>query len=386
MSDTENKDHWLDLANEIGADVPEEQVADQPSTDEAGPETEAVEESTRDIDEVPAPEAESAEVAAEIVTDGPETEAVSPAPAKPAEAAPSHWYELASSLGLDVPEPEPEPEPAPAPEPGPTTDELAMVEHAEQAVEPQDTTAVAATDERGDSRDSSGEELTDTSPPDTAGPEGADLQPRPEDDLSASTPSLFEHPDLQLDAPGVLDAVFDGDEDAVFSAIVDTKPSRDLDSSTMDEEEVGDTSSEFALEVEEFAEEGRGAEEPVAEDGNVEDSESADEERRGRRRKRRRRRKPSRRERDEADDGTGGAEVESEDRISEDEPIMPEGREKERRPRRRDDEETPPGKAKHKKIPTWDEAVGFVIASNVENRSKTSNYSSRGRGGRRGRR
>ena len=439
MSETKKTDHWLDLASEIGADVPEEPVVEQqqPSLDEAEPETvlaeepEAqepetaqAEEPTCEVEEQPLQAAEPVEDVAEVTFGAPpEPELDSPESERPTSAAPSHWYELATDLGLDVPKPEPEPEPEPVAE------EPATPEPSDKAPEPQGRSEDAASDERQEATDSPGQELPETASPEMSDSAQPERQPPPNDSPRTTTPSLFEHPDLRLDAPGVLDAVFDGDEEAVFNAIGGRTPSREVESSSIAEEEKSDESSEFAREVEEFAEEGRDAEEnrdvdedrDVEEEGRdaeegrdveeedddvketatdgveVDDSKASDatddQERSGRRRKRRRRRRPARRGRGEAAEGADeetaegadGAEAESEDSVAEEESEIAASRVTGRESEPHDMEDAAAVKAKHKKIPTWEEAVGFIVSSNVENRSKTSSYGPRGRG-RRGRR
>jgi hypothetical protein len=132
MSEKKQTNHWLSLAQEIGAEVPEELIESQLSpVDEAEEQEPATEASTPESDEMPELEEETAETAedAEVVVEpepkateakAPEvetpepktTEAETPEPEasgpKPSGSTqPVHWYKLATELGLDVPEPEP---------------------------------------------------------------------------------------------------------------------------------------------------------------------------------------------------------------------------------------------------------------------------------------
>jgi len=113
-------------------------------------------------------------------------------------------------------------------------------------------------------------------------------------------------------------------------------------------------------------------------DGTSSEQDSVDSEETGRKRKRRRRRrrKPRQSEEDGAPALTSGAEEDATSDGSDDDDA--------------DIESTSDGsenqKSKHRKIPTWEEAISAVVQANIDSRSKSSGGGRRGRGRGKGKR
>jgi hypothetical protein len=470
MSKPKKSDHWLDLAQEIGVEVdselvkPEEtdewqdspaepaseEVAeqsapagrDEPSDAEpsTGVESEAVSETPTEPSETPTELSDEGRTVSSDETSSPvavdSEEEVSPT-AAPKPPASDNWFDLASSLGIDVPPPAPsqdaELEEAKATgaesksqqEAEPTQESTAAApDKVESPPAPQGffktvsnaiSKAMSRADEPvkvpGDSSSVESPAEASTASP-AASAQDADAD-KPDDSTESDGPvSLFENPDLRLDTPGVLDAVFDGDEAVIAKALGGPRPSRRGKpvpiKAESDVEEAVESTSEFAREVADFAAEGH-AEEPEDEEstGADEDDEPSrtekseetsdlepdEDQKRGRRRKRRRRRKPARRERDEAadtnddeeaKDGSADASEAAPDQAPPREDRGPSKRRQEADQNAGDDDradqQQPVEKAKHKKIPTWEEAIGVLVATNLETRSKNPGGGSRGRG------
>jgi hypothetical protein len=220
--------------------------------------------------------------------------------------------------------------------------------------------------------------------------------------------SLFDDPDLSLDTPGVLDAVFDEIEPPAMAEPKEISERRQPEPFE-DEFESRDRFAPKGLD-DLFPDEADDEEAEEAVPERVESGEALDteeEEKRARRRRRpRRRRRSGRRDQEPAEEGVREAaekeEFEEEDvaeprgsaapvrdsrsaeKLDEDEELEDE----ERFDGDEEDEEEGSGerlKLKHKKIPTWQQAVDAIIAVNMESRAK--NPSGSGGGGRgRGRR
>jgi hypothetical protein len=132
----------------------------------------------------------------------------------------------------------------------------------------------------------------------------------------------------------------------------------------------------------------------VEEAGEAEESldESSREEGEPRRRRRRRRGRRGRKERpsaaeksSEADDQQGDEEEEYEEEDEVEEVVRATSRSS-RESSDDDDDVGDVGRPKHTKIPTWDQAIGFIIEANMAGRSRSHHHGSRGRGRGRGHR
>lgn len=454
MSDRKSADHWNILARLLGtapADMPEEKT-ESPEPPAAEPrdempcsgqasELEPVPESAAPAlaESVEMPEAASESEPASFSTAAARFddlfEPLEPAPAEfapvelapvdiaePAQPAPqaevartpakpkptNHWRDLAATLGIEVTEPEPEPEPEPAAEVK-TPEVRAVVVPPASSPVPQRTSDRRA---RGDYRLRDAEGESERTPPREPSRDSLRDRTPPRHDLRRD--SLFEDPNLSLDTPGVLDAIFDEAEPETADDRVRVEPPR------------GEVRVERERREERFdrpersASRGRGrdaifadapedeeAEEAAPERGETDASRDAeDEDKSARRRKRRRRRGVRRdarptseepRDRDEAEDEGSEDDEELAERRSE----VPDLRER-RLPVKdelpddeaedhledddEEDDEEDSGerlRLKHKKIPTWQQAVDAIITVNMESRAK--NPGGGGGGGSRGR-
>lgn len=426
MSDAKSTDHWKSLVAKLGATPSEEPERQEPAADQTPSAADA------GLDEAtgPAPEFDSSPLGAQLDTPAPlQSAPVQSAPVQsaPAQSAPAqvfspakhvqkpperttavpkpklakHWYELANSLGLEVAEPEPEPEPEPVLEPEPKPDAglettpASAVGDARQALPPTDPPATAIS-------------TWITEPPER--PSAARTSPRSQPRSEGRFSGLFEDPDLALDAPGVLDAVFD-EVDAASSADREPEAQPDQPSSTIDSFGRGhpfmarERERVVAAQPQGETDDAISADETVASD-----AEHADRGRPNRRRRRRSTRRTSRPaagpapvgavaddfgDDGNADDGNACAGAES---------LTDPRREIRDRPRRRtsaavptdedqadedqaddedlfdDEDEREDGgdpedggerlRLKHKKIPTWAEAIEPILTANMETRTK----------------
>lgn len=387
MTDSKSMDHWRFLAQQLGAaPAPEpEEEAKTPDVAETKIPTVMVVPVVEPPPEVAA-EGEMTLVSEPVTPSVPAPHPKLSSPPSPAAAKPkarNHWRELAAKLGLEVSEPEPEPE------------EFEVAE----AVAPSDLAEPVAP--------------PPVPPPVISTPEPrvreVDAGPKRWSDSRREDrrPSLFEDPNLSLDTPGVLDAVFDevepaamAEPDDIFEHRSAEPPERELESRDRFALFERDELSFEEAEEQEVDEAPVAAAAGVAEANEVLDTE--DEERASRRRRRpRRRRRGGRRDQEPAQDGGAREDAEA-GRRSEEEPVEPratapvrqipeaeeddEDREFEDEDHEEEeDEEEGSGerlKLKHKKIPTWQQAIDAIISVNMEARAKNpgGGGGSRGRG------
>lgn len=386
MSESQSNDHWKSLADEIGADVPD--PPPEP-VNEPAPEVVTDDQPSDEILEEPAPLVESAEE---------DVQPQAPAPAaKP--VGPNHWWHVASELGIEVPEePEPEPDPEPELEPVPEPEPESKASSEPEAL-PESMPEEDATDEvvfAGFRTGPAGEsELPERQ--DRAEPPVAETFESPDD---TSQMPLFADPGLVVETPGVLDAIFDAEE------AVRAESERSVYKHADEPERTGDEAEELVVhsgagpqptkgelfgevaqddgEVNEPAE--FGAEEP----GEVDDDESvaavsvpdeetaAEPDEEGKRPKRRRRRRRRRPKKDRAEPAGEAGKSDADSAVGEKESSDSQPRAESGKSEKRDEAEA--AKDKHRKIPTWEEAIDVVISTNMESRNKASSGGSRGRG------
>ncbi len=377
MSDAKSQDHWKDIAQLLGAEVPEE-PEEEPAV-EGG----VAEESTPAVSDTLADESEARQESGEQVPAvvGPiKPAAEPPRPRPPARRPdPNHWRTVAGALGIEVPEEEIE-EPEEKEEEvvaaadveasgiaEPRAEETGEEETGERFPEP------AAVQEAEDA-----EWVPEAEMPEPASP--VDEPMSPPDRPTRSVPSLFDDVRLSLDTPWALDRIFEDEERAVPAPPAGFEE-REAFGELGDDFEDADELSSFDDEVEEAdeveevedGELGTAAAQPVVTDEEGEEP-------RRRRRRRRRRRKGAKPEQ-ETEKGTDETEdrepaEESSDVADDDSDSLHD----------EDDDEPSTLGIKHRKIPTWDEAVGVVISANLDSRAKNPNGGSRGKGRGRGRR
>lgn len=352
MNDSPSTNHWKELADLIGAEVPDEPTEPE---EQAEPET-----PPRDV---PVEDSATDEPTYSPLAEKP---CVKPDPAPVVEKpiATNHWRNLAGELGLELPEPEPEPEPLQETEQEQESSAEPAAEHAMDASEQPATTdefalgisdASLGTDAVESSSAESRSLFEDEDPPRSRPPESDHEMP------------LFEDPGLSLDAPGVLDAIFEEDEAET------TEDDAEERMVPIEAEDEGPQADED------------GSEAPLAAEAEVDETETGaeqdSEEKRGKRKKRRRRRRPSRKDRGESGEAAeaSGAETEA----SGPEQKASDSRDGARKDPSKGAANAEAAKLKHRKIPTWEEAIDIVISANKETRSKSSGSGSRGR--RRGR-
>jgi hypothetical protein len=199
-----------------------------------------------------------------------------------------------------------------------------------------------------------------------AEPEVSDVAPPAQRRPQRELPSLFDDAQFSLDTPGVLDRVFDEHEST--EETIATEPAGFEEREAFADEDETELAAESETEEDEDAAEG-------AVVSTEEETESEEEEPRRRRRRRRRRRSGKK-----DSDGTAA----DEDADSE---AAGEAEEDDSDAHAEDKEEEPSTLGvKHRKIPTWQEAVDVVIAANLESRSRNPSGGSRGRRRGRGRR
>ncbi len=432
MSNSKSTDHWNVLARLLGAapadaEIPAE--AEIPTEADAEVLAEAPVEETGMPETPPSADLFWEKPSAERVSEpGPTTEVaavVEPVrteisvPAKPApKAAPAskpskpkanHWRELASSLGIEVPEPEPEPEPEAAPV-------IAEIDNPMVREAPSIPTRAPEYRERAEHgpRSKTAYQEPSRTPRAERGFD-AGVRTRSEPRQGSRRASLFEDPDLSLDTPGVLDSIFDEIEPETAA---DSPPAVDQQPEEIREvrEDRRERAEKFVPRERELdlvfedepAEEGEEEVEEVeavaTDRGESETPRDADEEDRpGRRRKRRRRRGGRRDQKPAAEETQGEA---AEEGFEEDEEPIERRSDatdiRERRPvaqseeledledeaddHLEDDEEDEEGgsdrlRLKHKKIPTWEQAIDAIVAVNMESRAKNpGGGAGRGRG------
>jgi ribonuclease E len=350
MSDSSSRDHWKDLADLIGAEVPDEPIVpeQQQEEKEVSPEEAPVEDpvaeepAQKPLSEEPCEESEP--VTAEVCNE--------PEPIADAEESTdeNHWWSLAGELGIALPEPEPKPEPEPESSAEPVT----------HAFEP--TEQPAPTDEftLGESETAGSVDAVEM--PTTESRDLVEEDDAPEPPQDDSYMPLFEDPGLSLETPGVLDAIFDeadakaavDDSEEPITSVEIEDEGREVDEEVQQVQPATDTEQERAAEAEEDSEE-----KPT------------------KRRRRRRRRRPPRKDRDESGEAEEKPGAEAETPASEEDAV--DSRQGPKEDRSEDEGKTEAAKLKHRKIPTWEEAIEIVISTNKEARSKSS-------GGPRGRR
>jgi len=362
--------HWKELADQIGADVPDEPFPPEPEIESEVP-----------ADDAPIEEPSTNEPMATTPPDEKKAEST-PAPTASEPRAKNHWGALAGDLGIEVPEPDPDPEPDPEPEPEPVVGftpepdpepvvgftpepEPAVGFEPEQPPEPEVAPEAIEEASPAEPKPAWGVDIFETPPAEPQAADDDDSEPRKTPENGQQMP-LFEDPELSLETPWVLDAIFDEEE---------TKPTQDAPPPTTARIQAEDVESK----VDEKAEEP----EPAATVRPDEVAEKAEdpEEKRSKRRRRRRRRRPSRKEKSESSDDKAEPGAEAAAPSAGDDLSDGDGGEEADPSDRRDKGEE--AKLKHRKIPTWEEAIDIVISTNREARAKNPNSGSRGR--RRGR-
>jgi ribonuclease E len=400
-NDGKPQDHWLDLATLLGAAIPAETPAAPAASDTAmetcGDTPPCVAESVPTTEEpaVPPPALAESSIRDREPASVKPVAAKPPPPAKTPKAAkrgPDHWRLLAGQLGIELP-PEPEPvEAAPAP---PEADATAVVPVAEdRALEEREAPAW-----------------------DTDAREVEEPVMRREPAAAERWPGDAIPAEELLEKPGVLDEFFDAAEleetgDREPPGVADAESERKTERADRlptdeggdragrrrrrrgrrhrrggGEEQVastGDQDEDFREpEFEEAADE----EEHVGED----EDDAADEEEavetdiepasegapaRQKRRRRRRRRRPTR----EGElDSSEAADTMPEPAVVADQPPS-EGFDDEDTDIEDEDDDAVAAQLKHHKLPTWEEAIGTVIAGNQEARAKNPGGGQRGRG------
>ncbi len=406
MSDSKSQDHWKALALLLDVSVPPEPEPPEEQTGEDSGETVGDSPSPAarledGDDRTSSDELSSLQEADTVeVTEAPalpkQRERSRPRP-KSAAVDATHWAGLAGELGIEVPEEEPElaaDEPELEAEPvdeGADEDQSpsailsesqAVVGERDIEVEAVVEAVVVESDEHSD--DDPGSDVSD------------DVSQATSDVASRKPPSLFEDESFSLDAPGALDRIFDEawDDDAASpSPAVAERREEVPDFGEDEDEEADEEPSEEDEDDAEFklldSDEG-----PADADAPAAEAEGGDEPRRRRRRRRRRKRtagdgvtrQAGETAEDESSDGdqesvrvsTGVAEEsdaaqdlddEQHDEMSDDE-----------------DDDLSVASVKHRKIPTWSEAIALVISNNMESRARNPGNGNRGRGRGRGRR
>jgi len=356
------------LADQIGAEVPDEPIEPEPRT-----ELEPPPEELEVVDTVAEEPADTAPP--EVPCEEPDPAPASEASASEAPAATNHWWNLAGELGIELPEPEPDPESEPDPEPEPQPE---PVQEQETESGQEQTTEPEPDQEADDAEQPAPKIQIDFGQSDAWGVDALELPgiesqtPTQEDHSQRQKPPekdrdmpLFEDPGLSLEVPGVLDAVF---EEAEAETAEDDSDEPIAPPEAEDEEPPID---EDASEAPSAA--------GTEQDGEVEaEAEQDSDEKRTKRRKRRRRRRPSRKDRGETAEESG---AEARTPTAEEGPA--ENHQGPREDSSNDEDKAEAAKLKHRKIPTWEEAIGIVISANKETRSKSSGGGSRGK--RRGR-
>lgn len=372
MNDSSSRDHWRELADQIGAEVPDEPVEPEPPTELEPPpeEVEVVDIVAEEPAETPPPE---------VPHEEPDPAPASEAPASEAPVTTNHWWNLAGELGIELPEPEPEPESEPEPEAGPEPEPQPEPVQEQETESGQEQTIEPAPDQEADGAEQPAPKIQiDFGQSDTWGVDalespgielqsatqehGSQRQKPPEKDRDMP---LFEDPSLSLEVPGVLDAIF---EEAEVETAEDDSAERIAPPEAEDEEPP----------IDEDASEAPSAAGTEQDEEVQAEAEQDSDEKRTKRRKRRRRRRPSRKDRGETGEESG---AEARTPAAEEGPA--ENHQGPREDSSNDEDKAEAAKLKHRKIPTWEEAIGIVISANKETRSKSSGGGSRGK--RRGR-
>jgi ribonuclease E len=361
MTESQPNDHWKHLSELLGTKSEE--------ADEQGP---------------------AASEPQEIVTELPAADAPPPRHEKATAPATGDWNSLARNLGIEVPEPA---------EAGPAAEESGEELPSEESAEAESPPLLQGPVDVGEASFDASEGEIDT-------------ELEPDDECEA-----VMQPDLQ-EEPGTVEV------SAGEAPVEDLLDAELDDDSPLDEDPLAVASEPFVEEVEsafDFVDKGAESE---AEETDA-DSEDEDEERE--RPRRRRRRRGRRRRRDEVDetvmdeeDDDVEATGEPDDDVMVDSPMdadeeAQEDGEQERQPRRRrrrrrrpaspkdaeetssdetadleavgdadqDDSETraarTEARGKHRKIPSWNEAVDVIVTTNLANRQRSSG-GSRGKG------
>ena len=398
MTDGKSIDHWNFLAQQLGAapaPEPEEETkpAEPAETAETAAEVAPVIESQPELCLEVETTAVSEPLTASIpaIPSKPSPPSPPSPPSRPPAAKPkprNHWRELAATLGIEISEPEPEePEVAEAVAPSDLAEPVAPPEPPAPVIRPPKPIEREV--------DSGSRRWSDA---------------RRED----HRPSLFDDPDLSLDTPGVLDAVFDEiqpTEGAEPDDIFERRQPEPFDSELESRDRFAPPRLDELFPAE--------AEEPDIDEAPVEAAAEPvearealdvdDEERSTRRRRRpRRRRRGGRRDQEPAEEGAreepeaGDLEAEEVTELRGPAPVRDTREEREEEDREEEDEEDQDQEdedhdgdededeeadsgerlsLKHKKIPTWQQAVEAIISGNMEARTKNSG----GGGGTRGR-
>jgi len=419
MNERKSGDHWNILAVELGA-VPAMELGEEPETPELSTPIEMLRDE-RPVEQAPTPEPpleiEASFESAQVEVSAPPRKIPKPVSRQAIVPKPkqvNHWRELATALGIEVTEPEPEPEPEPTP--------------IQEVVQEQIRQADAVEDDlRGV-----------TPPPEVLAWPPMRTEQSIDDEVSARAESrrehrrssLFEDPNLSLDTPGVLDAIFDEveaesvavpepaanrgrTEARAYERPRDERPrdERSRDEPFVPKERVfGSYDGLAALDEAPFdrveSDAAGDLDEPNADGSDVTKQETLGEkDKSGRRRGRRRRRGGRRAPRPASEPMPNEAGIEDLEDEEEGDEMVPElvsgaapVRDRHVRVEAEqeddleddadeqfddEDEEEDGGerlRLKHKKIPTWQQAIDAILATNMESRAKNP-----GGGGGRGR-
>ncbi len=325
VDDSGNVDHWNLLAGEVGAEVPPPTTNESQSDAEAGQSSMPTEPNTSQ----PLPKA-----------------AAKKPPRREPAPTPSHWGNLVGELGLEVP-PELLEEPA--------QEEELEVEEVEE-IDPAKEPALFDEDRSGEQPDK-GPELTLFGEPDD--------NPDADAGTDASEPIEFD-PLAMWDQPQSLVS-------APVEAVREARPSEP-------ETDMFDAARETA---DDDAEEEAAGEEDASKDESSEDEPP----KRGRRRRRRRRsgERPEEGDRSEQPEKeevvVKSEEVESDDDDDDDDDADDHDSDDDQGNTSRRSRQSDETGDKHRKIPTWSDAIGVVVQANIDSRSRPpSPRRGRGRG------
>ena len=349
MSKSDKTDHWRALASEIGAEIneeePDEPVADSVPEAEAQNSTESLESDPESLESDPGhlgsesdmtltrpdSESEADETSAPTTPSSP-----SPPPAPPRT---SSWADLASKLGIKVPDP-------PVP---PAVEEDSLGSQQDEPSETRDT-GLAADASREQSEQSKKDGVSFFEPDSVQETDTADIDISDDLDNEAD-----EQPDQEFEPSETDEESRDG-ETGIASRGRRRRPRggrRRRPSSR------SDTETEEQTDTDERAQGDQDSDGDAGED-EASTAGEQDQPSEGRSRRRRRRRRPSRRDETEAGDQetSEGGETTDDDNadIGSD---SDEGSDEKSETK------------KHRKIPTWDEAVSVIVTTNLESRSKS---------------
>jgi hypothetical protein len=359
MADERRSDHWAELASLLGAehtpaDEPSEEVPSQAEEEATYPGDETAARAWQAIRPVEQEVQEVVESAAETVVD--ETPPVAEPVVEPRhlatptpKRAASDWFKLAEALGVAVPVEVPEPIASPSKE----LENTEVVESAWADDLPGEPPEVAYESVEGSADDV---EVVDVLPDGgQAGPEMVESVDTESEEVQQEDRTGRRRRRKRRRRGRRPEGAEAGEMPMVEGYEIDVEA--EPDDWSADVEREPDVAS-------------------VAEEGEEEESPT--------RRRRRRRRKGSRRGRDEE----RRTDVEAEEADEHDDLVAPvsdadyDEHDDRGHDEHEDDEDDDVDRSFHHGIPTWEEAVGYVVAVNMESRAKNPGGGNRGRGGR----